>query len=158
MSIQEEEYAHFTSCIEELNSAWRILQDIKKSKDEVLIGYAFRYALIQYAKPYKQSFGKEKRKHQLESKFVPKEHSEMHKKILDVRDTILAHSDLTVKDIKVCVGSINNEKYVSTPQNIIYGINVNAIDGIIDLIERTLDSMYNEEKRLEKLLPINSLK
>ncbi len=58
MTEQEEEFLHLASCIENLNSAWRILQELKTEKaTPVLIDAAFQYALIEYSKPYKVSYG-----------------------------------------------------------------------------------------------------
>lgn len=163
MNKQEEEYIHFVSCINDLNNAWRLLQYIKQCKDNPLMGAAFQFALIEYAKPYKVSLGtitNSKGKpipYKLDESHIPVKHVKLHKKIIDDRDQIHAHSDLTVKEAKLYVKKSSRGKFAGTIQNKIYGTEkLSDIDAIIDLIEQTLDSMYIEAKRLESLLPITS--
>ncbi len=62
MNLQEEQYVHFVSSTDNLNNAWQILQNIKQilqenkqGKGNPLVGAAFRFALIEYSKPYKCS-------------------------------------------------------------------------------------------------------
>ncbi len=97
MNHQEEQYVHFVSCIDNLNYAWGILHEIKGCNDNPLLGPAFQFALIEYSKPYKYSLG-DVEKHKLDETRIPENHSELHKKILEARDKILAHADLTVKE------------------------------------------------------------
>ena len=162
MTEQEEEYVHFVSCINDLNIAWRLLQEIKQCKGNILVGAAFQFALIEYSKPYKASFGILRNStgklipRKLDESHVPAMHIQLHKRIIDARDRIHAHSDLTVMEAKVYVKNSPHGKIVGTLQNKIYGTEeLSNIDAIIDLIEQTLDSMYVEVKRLEAALPVN---
>ena len=84
-----ERYLHFVSSIDDLNSAWRILQEIKRSGDNSLVGPAFQFALIEYSKPYKASKVNETERHQLDTKYVPPEYLGLHKRIVDARDPTL---------------------------------------------------------------------
>jgi hypothetical protein len=164
MNEQEEKYLHFAYCIDNLNNAWRILNEIKRQKGNPLVGYAFQFALIEYAKPYKDSHsailnskGKPKYKYNLRNKFIPETHLALHERIINIRDKFHAHTDLSIMDAKVYITNSKNGKFVNRSQNIIYGTEeMRNIDGIIDLIEQTLDSMYAEVKRLEADLPPNS--
>jgi hypothetical protein len=157
MNLQKEKYIHFATCIENLNNAWRILQEIKQSKDNLLVGPAFQFALIEYSKPYRHSHGTIK-KYELDDEHIPFNHHKMHKRILDARDQIHAHSDLTVMEAKLYIDNTKYRKFVSISQNIIRGTEeFPNIDDIIDLIEQTLDSMYEKAKQLEAELPQNSL-
>ena len=97
MTQQEEQYVHFVSCINSLNSACRILREIKVTPDNALIGAAFQFAIIEYAKPYTSSFGNVGR-YKLDNRYVPSAHDDLHKRLIDTRNQILAHSDLTVMD------------------------------------------------------------
>jgi hypothetical protein len=154
---QEEQYIHFASCIENLNNAWVILQEIKKSKGNNLIWAAFQFALIEYAKPYTNSRGVILKNHKLDESFIPSAHLKLHKKILDSRNKILAHADLTVKEAQLHVAQIQSGKFVGIVQNVIRGTEeLSNIDAVIELIEQTLDNMYVEEKRLEALLPFTT--
>ena len=154
MTQQEEQYVHFVSCTDSLNSAWRILHEIKASPGNSLIGAAFQFAIIEYAKPYTISFGVVGR-HKLDDKYVPSAHQDLHKRLIDTRNQILAHSDLTVRDAKLHVADTSIGQRAFIAQNVIHGaMQLTNIDSIIDLIEQTLDPMYVETERLEKQLPL----
>ena len=146
MTQQEEQYVHFASCTDSLNSAWRILHEIKQSPGNSLIGTAFQFAIIEYAKPYMTSFGIA-RQHKLDDRYVPSAHRDLHKRLID--------TDLTVMDAKLHVANTSIGQRAFIVQNVIHGaIEPTNIDSIIDLIEQTLDPMYVETKRLEKQLPL----
>jgi len=160
MNKYEEQYFHFALCIDNLNSAWRILQEIKRQKENLLIGVAFQFALIEYSKPYKESYssilnskGKPIHKHKLGKEFIPREHLALHERIIRIRDEILAHTDLGIREAKVHIRKTDHGKYFGMSQNIIRGTEeMEQIDDIIDLIENTLDAMYIEAKRLESAI------
>ena len=158
MTEQEEKYVHFVSCITDLNNAWRLLHEIKKRhKGNFLAGAAFQFALIEYSKPYKCSRGTVSNQYQLDESYIPDKHIKLHKRIVDARDQIHAHSDLTVREAKLYVKNSPHGKIVGAVQNKISGTEeFSNIDAIIDLIEQSLDSMYLEVKRLEAALPITS--
>ena len=152
-----EEYIHFVSSIEDLNGAWRILKEIKRSDGNSLIGPAFQFALIEYSKPYKGSYVSKNEKNKLDQKHVPDEHLQLHNRIVDARDQIHAHSDLTVREAKLYVEETKQGKIATRVRNVIHGTaELSNIDKIIDLIEKTLDRMYEEADRMEQQLPFNS--
>ncbi len=155
---QEEKFIHFVSCIENLNDAWMILKQIKRRKNNSLAYNAFQFALIEYSKPYKISYGKVKNKHLgLDDKYIPIEHVALHKRILTLRDTFLAHSDLTIKDAQLYVTNNSWGKSASIVQNVINAaVEYSKIDEILDLIEKTLMKMYEKEKVLKADLRPNS--
>ncbi|MGH9905383.1 MAG: hypothetical protein ACRD8U_07345 [Pyrinomonadaceae bacterium] len=79
----------------------------------------------------------------------------MHKRLIDARNQILAHSDLTVMEAKLHVANISVGQRAFIVQNVIHGaMELTNIDSIIDLIEQTLVPMYAETERLEKQLPL----
>jgi hypothetical protein len=155
MTEQEERYIHFASCIENFNKAWRILKEIKSNKDNsVFVGWSFQFALVEYSKPYTPSFGFTKR-WKLEKDYIPLQYKKLHKEIIDGRNQIHAHSDLTVKDANLIVENLRSEKFVGILQNKIDPTYLMTdIDKIIDLIEKTLDKMYLKRNDLEKDLPV----
>ena len=84
-------------------------------------------------------------------------HYDLHKRLIDTRNQILAHSDLTVMDAKLHVANTSLGQYALIAQNVIHGaMELTNIDSVIDLIEKTLDSMYVEIRRLEKQLPLTT--
>ena len=68
--------------------------EIKKQEGNNLIAPAFKFALIEYSKPYKISRGVKKRSYKLDSRYVPSKYHELHLRIIETRDQILAHADL----------------------------------------------------------------
>lgn len=154
MTEQEEYFVYFVSCIACLNNAWRLLDKIHTQSQNPLIGPAFRFALIEYCKPYKSSYGINKKKpFKLGTLFIPNEHFPLHERIINSRDQIHAHSDLSVMDAKLHVHEFMGQRHTLIPQNIIYGTEElpNLLE-IVALIEATLDNMYIQEKVLENAL------
>ena len=155
MTKIEETYFHYTECINSLNRAWYILCELRAvEKPKAIHAAAFRFALIEYAKPYTRSDGKHRHgrnSYKLPAPNLSQDLLTLHQNILDLRDTFLAHNDLTLKEAKLfvtrheahpCVGVLSNSD-PSLPDR----------EVIIKLIESTLDQMYVEWKRLEKDLP-----
>ena len=155
MTQQEEHYVHFVSCTDSFNSAWRILHEIKNSPGNSLIGAAFQFAIIEYAKPYRTSYGSVVRHHKLPDTYVPSAYGDLHKRLLNTRDKILAHADLTVMEAKLHVANVSAGQRAFIVQNVLHGAaELSNLDSIISLVEQTLDAMYPEADRLEKLLPL----
>ena len=157
MNLEEEEYVHLVSCIASLNEAWNILHNVKKSHSKSLVNPAFQFALIEYSKPYKKSYDEVKRIHKLGNEHISSKHLDLHNKIIKARDRVHAHSDLTVDDAKVYVTNTFYGKHVGIAKNVIYDTEmIGEIDAVIDLIEKSLDSMYIKVKQLESALPFHS--
>jgi len=152
MTEQEEHFVHFVHCITWLNNAWRLLNMIHTQPDNPLIGPAFRFALIEYCKPYKLSYGINK-KFKLDTSLIPKVHIPLHERIVTSRDQIHAHHDLTIMQAKLHVHEFMGQRYTLIPQNIIYDTEeLPNLEEIVALIEATLDNMYIQEKMLENAL------
>ena len=153
MTEQEEYFVHFASCIIWLNNAWRLLNTIHTQPKNPLSGSAFRFALIEYCKPYKLSHGNNK-KFKLDTSLIPKELVPLHERIIASRDQIHAHSDLTVMDARLHVHEFMGQRYTLIPQNIIDTTEeFPNLQEIVTLIEATLDNMYIQVKVLEAQLP-----
>jgi len=140
-----------------LNEAWSILHNIKRNTGNPLVNPAFQFALIEYAKPFTKSRDSIKSTHILGANYIPKKYRSLHDEILSARHQLHAHSDITLEEARVYVTNTFYGKHVSVSKNVIYDTEmISKIDDIIDLIEQSLDSMYEEVKRLEAALPINS--
>lgn len=152
MTEQEEQFVHFVSCITWLNNTWILLKQIQTQPENPLIGPAFRFALIEYCKTYKLSHGINK-KFNLDTSLIPKEHLPLHIRIIDSRDKIHAHSDLSVMDAKLFIHESMEQPYTLISQNKIYGTEeLKNLPEIVALIEATLDNMYVQKKVLENAL------
>jgi hypothetical protein len=77
MNEQKEKYRHFAFSIDSLNNAWRILNEVKQQKENTLAGFAFQFALIEYSKPYKTSYGILIERHKLSEIFIPAQYIEL---------------------------------------------------------------------------------
>ena len=151
--LQREQYIHFESSIEDLNSAWRLLKAIKETPDNPLTGAAFQLAVVVYSRPYNKSMG-HVRDHKLDQTHVPNEHLELHNRLIQVRNQIIAHSDLTIKDAVLHISDHPWGRFTGISQNNINGTDeFRNIDSMIQLIEGTLDSMYKTCEALKNQLP-----
>ena len=154
MTNTEERYVHFASCIDWLNECWRLLQDIKVEKSNPLTAAAFRFAIILYSKPYRESRGNAIRKHRLETGFIPRKCLSLHIEILSERDQLHAHSDLTILDARLTVHRFEEKKSAQIVRNMLDATRLlPKLDDVIALVEDTLDQMYIEVKNLESQLP-----
>lgn len=160
MKRTQEEYIHFVSCMKNLNNALNIFQELKipKKLPPVIFNASFQYAIIEYAKPYKVSKGetlnsREKPEHKLDNKYIPPDFLALHKRLIDARDQIHAHTDLTLLEAKIYIQDTFYGKSVVISQNFIHETQeFSNIDAIIVLIEKTLDNMMEEEKKLKEQL------
>ena len=156
MTATEEQYVHYVECIDSLNRAWWILQELRATEQKnAITAAAFRFALVEYAKPYTGSDGIHRNRKKRNSYKLPQpdllpEDLALHRKILDLRDQVLAHSDLTLKEARVYLGRYGGQLSVGIASNI--GLPLPDIEAIIALIERTLDIMKVERTRLEESL------
>jgi hypothetical protein len=150
MSADEEEFIHYVECIYSLNRAWSILQDLGGvEQPSALHSAAFRFALIEYAKPYTRSDGIHARR-KLQPPQLPTELLALHEQLLDLRNKVLAHSDLTLKQAKLHVSLIGGQPSYVISSNI--AETLPNREAVINLIERTLDQMYVESARRTALL------
>ena len=155
MTEDHEEFIHFVTCIDRLNSAWVTLSAIKTAGDSPLVGPAFRFALVQYAMPYNRSDGPIKKRRHLTTSYVPADMLDLHERLLDARNKIHAHADLTLMEAKLYLTETRGSPSVIISGNYIHGLEeLSNIDEIIRLIEGTLDNMYTEQDvRVRALKP-----
>lgn len=144
----DEEYIHYQECLTSLNSAWCILSELENSSEnKILRSAAYRMALIEYCKPYKKSYGRGKSRHYLEETLSSENDKLLHKKIIDLRDTVLAHSDINRKESKVYFTEANDKPLLLiSSSNDAQWPSVNEIK---KLIETTLDQLYKKQKEYE---------
>jgi hypothetical protein len=154
MTPAEERYVHYVECIQSLNTAWRILGELTTVEPGVIRAAAYRMALIEYAKPYKASFGIHTRgARPYVLKPPPQLSAEdlaLHQRILDLRDQLLAHSDLTLKDAVVYASRVRDKPLVAIASS--YAPSLPDFHEVIGLVERTLDQMYIELAQHEESL------
>lgn len=149
-STTEEEFVHYAECIDNLNHAWRILQDLSGiERPSAIHAAAFRFALIEYAKSYTRSDGTHARR-TLPAPQLPSNLLALHNQILKLRHQALAHSDLTLKQAQLNVSLLGGRPSVVISSNL--AETLPNREAVINLIERTLDHMYDELVRRTELL------
>jgi hypothetical protein len=150
MTADQEHYVHFAECIENLTSAWCILKELDSVAPGVIRAAAYRMALVEYGKPYKVSFGTHKKRNFLPAPDLPSADLALHNQILHLRDQVLAHSDLTLKDAIIYPSRVQGQPFVAIGANRLPSFpNASAV---IALVGRTLDQMYLELARLDEVI------
>ncbi len=148
MNAEHERYIFFQECITSLNVAWRIINALDISKNHKTVAWAaYRMAFIEYAKPYKKSRGIHVKNHTLPLPDISAEDKILHDRIIDLRDTMLAHSDIAVKDAHLYFGNVEGR-----PLPLIASNTAAVLPSLTDfrgLIERSLDQLYNKLPNLE---------
>ena len=151
MHPRNEAFIHFDMSTERLNSALRTLNMVKEHQDHPLMGPAFRFALVEYAAPYTNSEGMTKKNHSLGTRYVPKDFLTLHERLVTSRKKIHAHADLSVRDPRLSYTDMGDQRLVSITQKNITGLEeLQHIDDIIRLIERTLKNMYAQRDTLKQ--------
>ena len=155
MTPEDETYIHLDECIRSLNEAWHVAQEVRRTAQKSAItAAAYRYALVAYARPYTDSDGIHRnRKNRNAYKRKPPqllaiEEIALHDEILRLRNKILAHSDLTVKDAKLYVGRYGSQSKAVIGSNI--QPSLPDVSAVIRLIEHSLDALYAERTEREE--------
>lgn len=139
---RDEEFIFFQDCLNSLNAAWQIVNTLQAVEDAntTLRWAAWRMALVEYSRPYKTSYGIKIPKLVLPLPDLSAEDRLLHKRIIDLRDKVLAHSDLRVKDAKVYPSRMNTTLVPLIINNMPPPLP--ELDEFRGLIERTLDQLY----------------
>jgi hypothetical protein len=155
VTAAEERFLHLAACISRMHSALEVLRTVKASSPaNPLLPAAFRFALVEYASSFTRSDGTH-RKYVLDAKFVPSKHLALHKRIVNARHSVHAHTDLTIRNIKFKVtGTKANPSGEATGSHIDELHELQNIDQVIELVNESIDAMYVEsEAQLRALNP-----
>lgn len=152
MTEQEEHFVHFTSCRTWLYNAWRVLPVIEAQEQNSLGPPAFRFAFIEYCKPYKMSRGIN-RDFKLDAARIPNALLPLDERSIKSRDQVHAHSDLTIMEARLHEYESMGQPSTFIVKNVITGVEeLPHIEEIIGIIEVTLDKMEIEFKDLKAAL------
>jgi len=98
----EEKYVFYNFAIADLDEASGCLDAIKQYKRGLTSKTMVKYAIIAYSRPFSECRGIDnKKKHPLGIKVVPKNHRNLHNKLLGYRNRIIAHTDLDFRNPKL---------------------------------------------------------
>jgi len=125
-----------------------LLKDLKELKARHVF---LRDIAVSYARPFAGSKGIEVTEHRLQLKFVPRKYLALHKELVNLRNQIFAHTDLTYRKPKVADFSSGEIKWFPMAFK---GYDYNSlfikIDDISDLIKGVQDNLRKEIFQIEK--------
>jgi hypothetical protein len=145
----DEIYIHYQESIDSLNQAWRIVCELESVKPNGIIwNAAYRMALIEYCKPFKSSQGIIQKHHKVEIPPFDEEKQKLHENIIQLRDQILAHSDISILNATVSYDKNSEYPFPLVCKNTIPNM-PNLLD-IRNLIEFVLDELYKKQNIYNK--------
>jgi len=150
MTSDDEAYIHFQECLTSLNRSWAILEKLESTDlDATLRSASYRMALIEYAKPFKESRGANRRRHALSLPQMSQDDTKLHARLITLRDQVLAHSDLTASDSTVYVGNVDGQQLPlivsnTAPQFPKFGEVRQHIENLLDFLYKQIP-MYQEK-------------
>ena len=143
MTRDDEPYVHFQESLSNINSAWQILGELGDvGASRILRRAAYHMALIEYAKPFKSSFGANKRRHTIAFPLTSAADVKLHRSVIDLRDQFLAHSDISIKDATVYLGQLAGKPFPLIISNV--DLALPEPSAIKALVERVLDALYSQ--------------
>lgn len=144
----DEEYVHFQESITSLNRAWRTLCELEKSPPgNAIWSAAYRMVIVEYCKPFTISQINESKRHKLSPPSLTDDCKEMHDRLLDLRNQVMAHSDLTVLDANVSYDQTAEFPVPLIVKNVLD--NLPSVSEIKNQVEAVLDSLYQQEAQYE---------
>ena len=159
MTKVEQDYLFLLQSINILNNSYDILIELKKNKTTpVLFSAAFRYALVEYSKPFgankgliKNAGGTNPERITCDpTKYILPEKLELHEKIINSRHQFHAHGDMSIEDAKVYV----KDGIVTVSKNVMYGCEeFKNVDDLIHMIDSILKKMDEGLLKLKENLP-----
>lgn len=137
----EEQFLHYQESITSLNRAWRTVCELEKTDSgSALWAAAYRMAIVEYCKPFKRSHGITQKALKLEVPKLRDELNQVHNLAIELRDKLLAHSDLDSLDPKVYYSSEGAPCIVKNSSPVMPSLNE-----LRALIESVLDHFYEKE-------------
>ncbi|MDP5189226.1 hypothetical protein [Rheinheimera baltica] len=144
----DEEYVHFQESITSLNRAWRTLCELEKAPSgNAIWSAAYRMVIVEYCKPFTNSQINESKRHKLPAPSLTDEGKKLHARLLDLRNQVMAHSDLSVLDAKVCYDQTAEFPVPLIVQNVLG--NLPIVSEVKNQVEAVLDTLYQQEAQYE---------
>lgn len=144
----DEEYVHYQESITSLNRAWRTLCELEKAPSgNAIWSAAYRMLIVEYCKPFTVSQINESKRHKLPPPSLTDDCKKLHARLLDLRNQVMAHSDLTVLDTNVCYDQTAEFPVPLIVKNVLD--NFPSVSEIKNQVEAVLDSLYQQEAQYE---------
>jgi len=144
----EEEYVHFQESVTSLNRAWRTLCELEKTPSgNAIWSAAYRMAVVEYCKPFTHSQISKEERYKLPIPNIPDDSMLLHLRLLELRNQVMAHSDLSVLDTKVCYDKTAKFPFPLMFKNVVD--NFPSITEIKNQVETVLDALYQQESQYD---------
>jgi hypothetical protein len=136
-----------------IDRARSILKDLISvgTESELVATAAHELALIEYAKPFKKSFG-EHQGYLLSEPDVSIGQLRLHHEILQLRDQVLAHSDLTVQETEFHLAEVRENRSITVISNVEEPLP--RLTDTIELIDSVTEKLFNQLSDLKKSLGV----
>ncbi|WP_115718933.1 hypothetical protein [Gallaecimonas mangrovi] len=146
----DEEYVHYQESITSLNRAWRTLCELESTPPGSAIwSAAYRMVIVEYCKPFTISQINISERYKLPLPSVTDKCEKFHSRLLELRNQVMAHSDLGVLDAKVYYEQSAEFRAPVIVQNNID--NCPSVSDIKNQVEAVLDALYQQETVYESL-------
>jgi hypothetical protein len=151
LSREEALYRQFQQCLASLNRAWSILSELESQPlSGALAAAAVQMALIEYAKPFRESATGEHKRHSLGLPLASEDDHLLHRYLLELRDLALAHSATTWTGTGHYLGQNGEAAAAAIP--IVELPELPPLADIKALIERVLEVFYAQLPLLQQRL------
>ncbi|MFA5974980.1 MAG: hypothetical protein WC859_02295 [Elusimicrobiota bacterium] len=97
----EEMFVFNRFAFDDFTEALRAVRVSKVLENVEAKSFLVRYSVIAYCRPFTKCRGKIENTIRLDESYVPPEHLPFHRQLLDLRDQLIAHTDLKVLDPKL---------------------------------------------------------
>jgi len=152
----DEKYVFYRLVSADLDEAYRSLQEIQRYKRGPVIMALIKNAIVSYARPFMQCKGKYMNDYRLREKdVVPTKYRKLHKKILDYRKQVVAHTDVGVREPGL--GKLNLGNRILRPirlkgKGFYFEDYIAIVDEMKDLCKAVSSSLKQTIKEYEKKL------
>lgn len=145
----DEEYVHYQESITSLNRAWRTLCELESAPaGNAIWSAAYRMAIVEYCKPFTISQINKSERYKLPSPNLTDKFDKFHARLLELRNQVMAHSDLGALDAKVYYDQTAEFPVPLIVQNKMD--NFPSVREIKNQVEAVLDALYQQETEYEK--------
>lgn len=144
----DEEYVHFQESITSLNRAWRTLCELENAPSgNAIWSAAYRMVIVEYCKPFTISQINRSERHKLPLPSLTDDCNNFHARLLELRNQVMAHSDLSVLDAKVCYDQTTEFPVPIIAKNVLG--NLPSVSEMKNQVEAVLDALYQQNSQYE---------
>ena len=144
----DEEYVHYQESITSLNRAWRTLCELESTPPgNAIWSAAYRMVIVEYCKPFTISQINRNERYKLPLPRLTENREKFHTRLLELRNQIMAHSDLSTLDAKVFYDKTADIPAPLITQDVMG--NLPIVSEIKNQVEAVLDSLYKQETDYE---------